>query len=163
MTDLGPLNYFLRVFIDRSDKGLFLSQQKYATDILEHENMLNCDPCHTHVEPMHKLQSTGPAVSDPTLYYSLLGALQYLIFTRPDIVFVVQHICLYMHDPREQHLHALKCILCYICGTIDHDLQIHMSPSANLVAYSDVDWGGGGSTRRSTSGYCTFLGDNLIL
>ena len=67
-----------------------------------------------------------------------------------------------MHDPREQHLHALKRILRYIRGTLDHGLQIHRSYAAGLIAYSDADWGGCPVTCRSTSGYCVFLGDNLI-
>jgi len=50
-------------------------------------------------------------VEDPSLYRRLAGALQYLTFTRPDITYVVQHVCLFMHDPREEHIHALKRIL----------------------------------------------------
>ncbi|KAJ9543282.1 hypothetical protein OSB04_022989 [Centaurea solstitialis] len=125
-------------------------------------NMKNCNPSRTPAEPVHKLDSGGPPIADPSLYRSLAGALQYLTFTRPDIAFAVQQICLYMHDPREPHFHALKCILRYISGTIDHDLQIHISSPSSLVAYSDADWGGCPATRRSTSGYCLSLGDNLI-
>lgn len=124
--------------------------------------MLRCNPCRTPADTQTKLDASGTPVSDPTLYRSLAGALQYLTFTRPDISFAVQQICLYMHDPREPHLHALKRILRYIRGTIDHGLMIHVSPTDGLIAYSDADWGGCPSTRRSTSGYCVFLGDNLI-
>ncbi|KAJ9548922.1 hypothetical protein OSB04_021465 [Centaurea solstitialis] len=96
----------------------------------------------------------GPPVTDPTLYRSLAGALQYLTFTRPEIAFAVQQSCLYMHDPREPHFHALKRILRYIRGTLTHGLQIHVSPSSDLIAYTDADWGGCPASRRSTSGYC---------
>lgn len=74
----------------------------------------------------------------------------------------MQQICLYIHDPREPHLHALKCILRYVKGTLDHGLQLHVSPSSDLIAYSDADWGGCPVSRPSTLGYCVFLGDNLI-
>jgi len=59
----------------------------------------------------------GVPVADPTDFRSLAGALQYLTFTRPDISYVVQQICLHMHDPREPHLAALKRILRYVRGT----------------------------------------------
>ena len=141
MTDLGALNYFLGISSIRSPVGLFLSQQQYATELLERANMTTCNPCGTPAEPVHKLDASGPPVSDPTLYRSLAGALQYLTFTRPDIAFAVQQICLYMHDPREPHFHALKRILRYIRDTLDHGLQLHVSSSSALTAYSYADWG----------------------
>ena len=67
-----------------------------------------------------------------------------------------------MHDPREPHLALVKRILRYIRGTLEYGLQLHRSSVADLVAYSDVDWAGCPDTRRSTSGYGVFLGDNLI-
>ncbi|KAJ9536818.1 hypothetical protein OSB04_un000042 [Centaurea solstitialis] len=143
MTDLGSLNFFLGISASRSSKGLFLSQQQYATQILDRAGMINCKPARTPVETGHKLSADGTPVHDPSLYRSLAGALQYLTFTRPDIAFAVQQVCLYMHDPREPHFQALKRILRYIRGTLAHGLQIHVSPSKNLTAYSNADWGGG--------------------
>ncbi|GKC77082.1 ribonuclease H-like domain-containing protein, partial [Tanacetum coccineum] len=124
--------------------------------------MLNCNPSKTLVTTESKLGPDGDPVEDPTLFRSLAGALQYLTFTRPDIFYVVQQICLYMHDSREPHYTALKRILRYIRGTLDHGLQLYRSTTTQLVAYSDADWAGCPATRRSTSGYCVFLGDNLI-
>lgn len=135
MTDLGALNYFLGISVVRSSTGLFLSQQKYAVEILERANMVNCNPSRTPAEPIQKLDATGPPVADPSLYRSLAGALQYLTFTRPDIAFAVQQLCLYMHDPREPHLHALKRVLRYIRGTISHGLHLHVSPSSDLILH----------------------------
>nr|GFA36148.1 ribonuclease H-like domain-containing protein [Tanacetum cinerariifolium] len=71
-------------------------------------------------------------------------------------------VCLYMHDPREPHFSALKRILRYIRGTLDYGLQLFSSSTTKLVAYSDVDWAGCPTTRRSTSGYCVFFGNNLL-
>ncbi|GJU61042.1 ribonuclease H-like domain-containing protein [Tanacetum coccineum] len=133
MTDLGSLNYFLGVSAQRSKFGFFLSQSKFVEEILE-RHMQHCNPCKTPVDTESKLGSDGDPVSDPTLYRSLAGALQYLTFTRPDISYDVQQICLYMHDPRDPHFTALK----------------------------HADWAGCPVTRRSTSGYCVFLGDNLL-
>ncbi|GJT00022.1 ribonuclease H-like domain-containing protein [Tanacetum coccineum] len=162
MTDLGSLNYFLGVSAQRSKSGLFLSQSKFAEEILERAHMQHCNPCKTPVDTESKLGSDGDPVSDPTLYRSLAGALQYLTFTRPDISYAVQQICLYMHDPRDPHFTALKRILRYVRGTIDHGLQLYVSSTSQLTAYTDADWAGCPVTRRSTSGYCVFLGDNLL-
>ncbi|GJU02531.1 ribonuclease H-like domain-containing protein [Tanacetum coccineum] len=67
-----------------------------------------------------------------------------------------------MHDPREPHLSALKRILRYVQGTLNYGLQLFSSSTTDLVAYSDADWAGCPTTRRSTSGYCVFLGNNLL-
>ncbi|XP_071729406.1 uncharacterized mitochondrial protein AtMg00810-like [Rutidosis leptorrhynchoides] len=162
MTDLGPLNYFLGVSVTRNSSGMFLSQKKYASEIIERAGLTGCHPCRTPVETSSKLGTAGPSVPDPTFYRSLAGAIQYLTFTRPDICYAVQQICLFMHDPREQHMSALKRILRYLQGTLDHGLQLYASSPTSLTAYSDADWAGCPSTRRSTSGYCVFLGSNLL-
>ena len=106
--------------------------------------------------------SDGSLVADPTDYRSLAGALQYLTFTRPDISYAVQQVCLHMHDPRDSHLAALKRILRYVRGTLDFGLHIRRSTSTDLVACSDGDWAGCPDTRKSTSGYAVFLGNNLV-
>ncbi|XP_071739405.1 uncharacterized mitochondrial protein AtMg00810-like [Rutidosis leptorrhynchoides] len=162
MTDLGPLNYFLGISVTRTSSGMFLSHKKYATEILERADMTGCHPSRTPIETSSKFNTSGPPVANLILYRSLVGALQYLTFTRPDITYAVQQICLFMHDPREQHFSALKRILWYIQGTLDLGLQLFASSTTSLTAYSDADWAGCPSTRLSTSGYCVFLGNNLL-
>ncbi|GKC79811.1 ribonuclease H-like domain-containing protein [Tanacetum coccineum] len=127
MTDLGSLNYFLGISVTRNASGMFLSQQKYATEVLDRAGMLNCKPCRTPVDTDSKLSADGAPISDSTLYRSLAGALQYLTFTRPDISYA-----------------------------------LYSSTTSSLVAYSDADWAGCPTTRRSTSGYYVFLGNNLL-
>ncbi|GKC00516.1 ribonuclease H-like domain-containing protein, partial [Tanacetum coccineum] len=103
-------------------------------------HMVNCNPIRTPIDTESKLGSDGDPVSDPTLYRSLAGSLQYLTFTRPDISYAVQQICLYMHDPQEPHFLALKRVLrCMIIGLLSTTILGH-----------------------STSGYCVFLGNNLL-
>nr|GEZ69704.1 ribonuclease H-like domain-containing protein [Tanacetum cinerariifolium] len=162
MTDLGPLNYFLDVSVTRDTSGMFLSQQKYATDVLERAGILTCNPCHTPVDTDSKLSADGNPVFDPTLYRSLAGALQYLTFTWPSISYAVQQVCLFMHDPREPPFLYFKRILRYARGTLSYGLQLYSSTTSTLVAYSDADWAGCPTTCRSTSGYCVFLGNNLL-
>ncbi|CAH9131347.1 unnamed protein product [Cuscuta epithymum] len=161
--DLGHLTFFLGIAVTRRPGCLTLSQQKYATEIIHRAGMASCKPSCTPVDTSSKLSSDdGPPVTDPTLYRSLAGALQYLTFTRPDISYAVQQVCLHMHDPRVPHFDALKRILRYVKGTLDYALHLRPTTTADLVAYSDADWGGCPDTRRSTSGFCVFMGDNLI-
>ncbi|GJZ32567.1 ribonuclease H-like domain-containing protein [Tanacetum coccineum] len=162
MTDLGPLNYFLGISVSRDSSGLFLSQKKYAVEILDRAHMVNCNPSRTPIDTESKLGSDGDPVSDPTQYRSLAGSIQYLTFTRPDISYAVQQVCLYMQDPREPHFASLKRFLRYVRGTLDYGLQLFSSSTTDLVAYSDANWAGCPTTQRSTSGYYVFLGNNLL-
>jgi len=131
-------------------------------DILERADMRDCKPCSTPVDTHSKLPADGAMVANPTHYRSIAGALQYLTFTHSDIAYAIQQVCLYMHDPREPHLGAMKRILQYLQGTMDLGLHLHRTSPADLIVYTDTDWAGCPDTRKSTSGYSVFLGDNLI-
>jgi hypothetical protein len=96
---------------------------------------------------------SGPPFADTSQFWSIAGALQHLTFTQPDIVYVMQQICLHMHDPQEPHLTAMKRILRYLRGTPDFGLLLRRSSSSDLVVYTDVDWAGYPDARRSTLGY----------
>ncbi|GKB63106.1 ribonuclease H-like domain-containing protein [Tanacetum coccineum] len=137
MIDLGPLNYFLGISVTRDSSRLFLSQKKYAIEILDRAHMDNCNPSQTPIDTESKLGSD-------------------------DISYAIQQVCLYMHDPWEPHFSALKRILRYARGTLNYGLQLFSSSSTDLVAYSDADWVGCPTTCRSSSGYCVFLGNNLL-
>nr|GEU48619.1 ribonuclease H-like domain-containing protein [Tanacetum cinerariifolium] len=99
MAVLGSLNYFLGISVTRDSLGMFLSQKKYAVEILERASMVNYNPSRTPVDIESKLGTTGDVVSDLTLYRSLAGSLQYLTFTRPDISYVVQQIMVCSYSP----------------------------------------------------------------
>ena len=117
----------------------------------------------TPIDTHSKMSSqAGHSYSDPSLYRSLAGALQYLTLTRPDISYAVQQVCLFMHDPREPHYNLIKRILRYIKGTSHYGLQLYKSSSLDLIAYSDADWAGCPDTQKSTSGFCVFLDNNLV-
>ncbi|GJV41603.1 ribonuclease H-like domain-containing protein [Tanacetum coccineum] len=112
--------------------GDLFETKKYAIEILDRAHMDNCNHSRTPIDTESKLGSDG----DP--------------------------VCLYMHDPREPHFSALKRVLRYVRGTLDYGLQLFSSSTTDLVAYSDADWAGCPTTRRSTSCYCVFLGNNLL-
>ncbi|GJY23698.1 ribonuclease H-like domain-containing protein [Tanacetum coccineum] len=115
-----------------------LSQRKYALQLLERAHMAHCNPSRTPVDTESKLGPKGVPVQDPTLYCSLVGGLQYLTFTRPDLSYVVQQVCLYMHDPREPHFAALKRILRYVRGIVDFGLQLYASATTSLLNVSTL-------------------------
>jgi hypothetical protein len=163
MTDLGDLHHFLNISVTRSSDGIFLSQRQYAVELLQRAGMAECHSTSTPVDTHAKLSATdGAPVADPSIYRSIAGALQYITLTRPDLAYAVQQVCLFMHDPREPHLALLKRILRYLKGTLSSGLHLGVGPVQSLTAYSDADWAGCPDSRRSTSGYCVYLGDNLI-
>jgi hypothetical protein len=85
-----------------------------------------------------------------------------LIFTKLDIAYAVQQVCLHMHDPCEPHLTTAKRILRYLQGTLDHDLLLRRTYTSDLVVCTDIDWASCLDTCRSTSGYVVFLSDNIV-
>nr|GEZ05726.1 hypothetical protein [Tanacetum cinerariifolium] len=116
MTDLGPLNYFLSISVTRDSSGLFLSQKKYALEILEKAYMVNCNPSRTLVDTESKLGVDGDPVSDLTLYWSLAVLSSILLLL--DRIFLMQfsRFVFLLHDPLEPHLSTLKRILRYVQG-----------------------------------------------
>ena len=104
---------------------------------------------------------SGVPLSDPTVYRSMVGALQYLTFTRPDLAFSVHQLCQFMSNPTSLHLEAAKRALRYLRGTLHHGICFSPGP-LSLTAFSDADWAGDPTDRRSTTGLLVFLGPNPI-
>ena len=93
MSDLRPLSYFCGISVQRTKKGMFLSQRQYAQEFLSRAYMSSCKSALTPVDTKSKLSATSsPLIKDPTLYRQLVGALQYLSFTRPNITYAVQQV-----------------------------------------------------------------------
>lgn len=162
VTDLGDLHYFLGIQVTRSSSGMFLSQSKYAKDILEKWNMQFCKPVSTPVVGNKLSITEGHPMENPTLYRQLAGALQYLTITRPDLSFAVNCICQFMHSPTNVHYQAAKRILRYVAGTIDYGLHLSSHNPQDLFAYSDADWAGCPDTRCSTTGMAIYYGNTLV-
>ncbi|XP_043694631.1 uncharacterized mitochondrial protein AtMg00810-like [Telopea speciosissima] len=123
MKDLGPLHYFLGIEVTSTPQGLFLSQAKYATDILHRAHIVDIKPTCTPMAIRPDLASTDP-FKDVTLYRSLVGALQYLTMTRPNLSYAVNSVCQHMHAPTMAHFGMVKRILRYVRGTLDQGLRI---------------------------------------
>ena len=162
LKDLGLLHYFLGLQVTRSSIRLNLNQAKYAHNLLKKHNMLDSKPAKSPSCPNTRLSlHEGDPLPDPHGYRSLVGALHYLTFTRPDISFSVYKVCQYMSTPTTIHLAVAKRILRCIRGTLHHGIAFTPSP-IQLSAYTDANWAGGPDDRRSTSGYLVYLGANPI-
>lgn len=99
---------------------------------------------------------------EPTYFRRLAGKLQYLTLTRPDLQFAVNLVCQRMHKPNVADFHMLKRVLRYIKGTLTMGLHFYSNSNSSLKAFCDSDWAGCSETRRSTGGFSTLLGSNLI-
>ncbi|KAJ9542144.1 hypothetical protein OSB04_028650 [Centaurea solstitialis] len=160
--DLGRLNFFLGLEAIYTDTGLFLSQSKYAHDILQWANLLNAKPATTPLASNAAFVTSGDIYDNPTHYRSLVGAIQYLTITRPDISYAVNQVSQFLQAPTHSHYQSVKRILCYVKGTLSFGLTFSRHQSTALLGYSDADWARCLETRRSTYGYSIFLGGNLV-
>lgn len=131
--DLGFLSYFLGVEVLRHPHGLLLSQKKYISDIIHKANMRDCKPITTPITCSETLTLHGaPTHPSPTEYRSIVGALQYLSLTRPDIAFTVNKLSQFMHAPTHQHWTALKRLLRYLQGTLSKGLLLRKNSPLHL-------------------------------
>lgn len=134
MKDLGDLHYFLGMEASRSSTGLRLTQSKYALGLLSQIYLVGAKPCSTPVACCSKFSATdGDILPDATLYRRIVGSLQYLTLTRPDITYAVNQVCQFMHKPRTAHMVAVKRILRYIKGSLDYGLFFRPAPCTSLT------------------------------
>ena len=161
--DLGNLKYFLGMEIARSKKGIAVSQRKYILDLLNEIGMLGCRPADTPMDTTVKLEGNdGSAPVDKGRYQRLVGKLIYLSHTQPDISFSVSKVSQFMNNPTEQHMTAVTRILRYLKMTPGKGLFFQRTTNRDIDIYSDADWAGSITDRRSTSGYCSFVWGNLV-
>ncbi|XP_026398827.1 uncharacterized protein LOC113294659 [Papaver somniferum] len=163
MKYLGHLRYFLGIEVNRSSEGYFISQVKYASEIFNRDGLTDSKVSETPLELNVKLNPIdGKALSDPTLYRQLVGSLNYLTITRLNISYAVHIVSQFMSAPRTTHFAAISRILRYIKGTLYKGLQFSSKSDLRLHAYTDSDWAGDVTDKRSTYGYCIFPGNSLI-
>ncbi|XP_057965251.1 secreted RxLR effector protein 161-like [Malania oleifera] len=126
--------------------------------------MLECRPADTPMVQNHKLGEYPDQVpTDKGRYQWLVGKLIYLSHTRPDIAYVVSVISQLMHNPSKSHMEAVIQILRYLKSSPGKGLMFSKHNSQPMVyRYTDADWAGNIIDRKSTSGYFTFVGGNIV-
>ncbi|CAA7014904.1 unnamed protein product [Microthlaspi erraticum] len=164
LKDPADLHYFLGIEAIRTPKGLHLMQRKYILDLLVKTNMVDAKPVLTPLAPHPRLilHDGSPKLEKPSEYRMVVGSLQYLAFSRPDIAYAVNRLSQFMHSPSETHWQAAKRVLRYLAGTSSHGIYLRADTPLNLHAYSDADWAGDRDDYVSTNAHILYLGKTPI-
>lgn len=171
--DLGPSKKLLgwEIVRDRVSGLLSISQTKLIEKALDRFGMASCNSSPTPLDPGLKLsQEHSPKTNDEKLdmidvpYQALIGTLMYLMVgTRPDIAYAVGVLSQFMHNPGRAHWEAAKRVLRYLRGTKSMKITyMRSSGGAEVKGYSDSDWAGDITTRKSTSGYVFTMASGVI-
>ena len=160
MTNLGSLCSYLGIEVKQSKDFIFLSQTAYAQKVLQHAKLGQCNSAITPLESQVKfLSEEGRSTVNSTTYHSLIGILRYLTHTRPDILFAVGILSRNMENPNQEHYIGVKRVLRYLKGTENYGLFYKKGVlRGELIGYSDSDFAGDSTDRKSTSGHIFFLG-----
>eukprot|EP00253_Pinus_taeda_P020821 PITA_20821 len=163
MTGLGYVHYYLGIEVTQHLKSIFISQKNYIGDLLNRFGMKKCNPLTTSMEQNLKLTSIeGKEFEDATKYRQLVGSLNYLTTTRPDISFAVGTLSRFMQKPCEGHWSAAKRVLRYLKGTQDFGIKHTQVDDFSLIGYSDSEFDGDKETGVSTLGYAMSLRSGAI-
>ncbi|XP_040956008.1 uncharacterized protein [Gossypium hirsutum] len=142
LKDLGLLSYFFGIEVTSTTDGLFLSQCKYVLDLLRKARMDQTNGSPTPMVTSSNLsQHVGYAIENESEYRSIVGVLQYVVITKPDITFAVNKVFQFIHRPLDQYFKAIKRILRYLQSTMDYGLHFTAATNLDLVGYSDANWG----------------------
>ncbi|CAM8877571.1 unnamed protein product [Rhodiola kirilowii] len=163
MSMVGEMCFFLGLQVKQKADGIFISQSKYARNLIKKFDLEKAThkrtPAATHVKVT---KDEAGANMDQTLYRSMIGSLLYHTVSRPDISHAVGVCARYQANPKESHLMNVKRIIIYVCGKVDYGLWYTKDTNSYLVGYCDADRAGNAEDRKSTSGGCFFLGNNLV-
>lgn len=161
--DLGELNYFLGMEVTHCPEGIAVTQKKFTTELLQDSGFLHCKPACTPL-PLHlKLQpDSGSPLPDLSPYIMLIGKLNYLTNTRPDLAFIVHTLSQFMQHPTTQHMEAFEHVLRYLKGTIGQGILLKGDNDIRIQAYSDYDWASCPTTRKSVTGFILQIGSSPV-
>lgn len=163
MSLVGELNYFLGLQIKQGTDGIFISQAKYANNLVKRFGLEGVKQMRTPMGSHEKLTKDEEGIPvDSKLFRSMIGSLLYLTASRPDLCFSVGLCARYQANPKETHLKAVKRIIRYVNGTSNYGIWFSKDTNTYLVGFSDADWAGSSDDRKSTTGGCFYVGCNLV-
>ena len=163
MKSFGPIKYFLGIEFARSNEGILMTQQKYILDLLEETEHIQCRVIDTPIEVNHELRmDEKESRVEVSSYQKLIGKLLYLSHTRPDICYIVNVLSQFMHAPRTSQFQAANRVLRYLKRTLGLGITYKPTGKIDLILYIDSDFAGSKVDCRSTTGYCTIPGGNLV-
>ncbi|CAA7039177.1 unnamed protein product [Microthlaspi erraticum] len=163
IVDLGKLKYFLGIEISRGPDGIFLSQRKYALDIIAETGNLGCRPALTPLEQTHQLASVeSPLFGDPTKYRRLMGRLIYLLNTRPELCYSVHLLSQFMKEPKVAHWEAALRVVRFLKGSPGQGIFLSSDPDLTLTVYCAADYNSCPLTRKSLSAFVVLLGGSPV-
>ena len=161
--DLGKLKYFLEIEVAWSKQDIFISQQKYVIDLLIETGMMASKPISTPIEQNHRLsEALGEKKADRKMYQQFVGRLIYFAHTRLDIAYSVSVINQFMHDSRKFLLQAAYRVLHHLKAHQEKGILSKKTSDIALAIYTNADFAGSPLDMRLTTGYCTFLGGNIV-
>ena len=163
MSMIGELTHFLGLQIRQQDSDIFLSQSKYAKNLVKKFGLESASSVRTPMSLNVKLtvDLLGKSV-DPSLYRSMIGSLFYLTASKPDISYNVRVCARYQANPKESHITTLKRIIKYVKTIVDFGVWYNKDTNDVLARYTDADWAGNVDDRKSTLGGCFYVGNNLV-
>ncbi|GJZ08363.1 putative ribonuclease H-like domain-containing protein [Tanacetum coccineum] len=158
MSSMGELIFILGLQVKQKEDGIFISQDKYVTEILKKFGFTDVKTSSTPMETQKPLlkDEDGEEV-DVHLYRSMIGSLMYLTSSRDNIMFVVCACARYQVNPKVSHLHAVKRFFRYLKGQPKLDLWYPKDSPFDLVAYTDSDYAGASLDRKSTTGEAEYV------
>ena len=163
MSMMGELKYFLGLQIKQTQEGIFINQSKYCKELIKRFGMDSAKHMSTPMSTNCYLDKDESGQSiDIKQYRGMIGSLLYLSASRPDIMFSVCMCARFQSNPKQSHLSAVKRIMRYLLGTINLGLWYPKNSTCNLIGYSDSDFAGSKTDRKSTSGTCQFIGSALV-
>jgi hypothetical protein len=163
MSMIGELNYFLGLQVKQTSEGIYISQSKYAKDLVKRFGLDGKSNASTPMSTSVKISAdlTNKQV-DPTLYRSMIESLLYLTASQPNIAFSVGICARFQENPKESHLTAVKHIIRYVNDTLLYGIYYSRETNLVVAGYSDANWASNADDRKRTSRGCFYVGTNLV-
>ena len=163
MLMFGEIKFFVSLQINKLKHETFITQSKYVKEILNFFGMEDSKPISTPMVTGHKLSKNDESREvNQTLYKSVIGKLQYVVHSKPDIALPVGIVVKFSANPKDNHIMAVKRIMRYLKGTANYGLYYKKNVNFELKTYTYADWDGSLDEKKSTSGGDFFLGSRLV-